>query len=73
MNFIRNRLDPRTPHVVPRSYRTYQYRVYVVKLWHKRPYFAINRSFLPGIASVGHIDPYNEKYQDRPKGTPSGS
>ena len=27
------------------------------------PYFVINRYFLPDIACVGHMDPYNELYK----------
>ena len=29
----------------------------------KRPYFPLNRSFLPDIAELGHIDPYTELYK----------
>ena len=63
MNFINIKLEPRLPLVVPRHYR-----VYIVERGPKRPYFALNRRFLPDIAWVGYIDPYNEhyKYQVRP-------
>ena len=63
MNFISIKLDPSLPLVVSRHYRNILYRVYIVTIGTKRPYFALNRRFLPDIAWVGYIDPYNELYK----------
>ena len=69
MNFISIRLDPRLPLVVPRFSRTYLYWACIVRIGPKKPYFALDRSFLPEITWVGHIarvdyiDPYNELYK----------
>ena len=60
MNFMSIRLDHRITLVVPRSYRTHPYGAFK---GHKSPYFVQNRSFLPDIAWVGHIDPYNKLYK----------
>ena len=54
---------------------------YIESFTYKRSYKdefkngTVNRSFLPDITQVGHIDPYNEldKYQGGTKDTPSGS
>ena len=50
-------LDPRLPLVVSRHYRNLLYRAYIVKIGPKRPYFSLNRWFLPVVAWVGYIDP----------------
>ena len=75
MSFISIRLDPRLPLVVPRYHRNVIYSAYIVKIGPKSPLFALNRWFLPDIAWVGSIDPYNElyKYQFGPYNTSSGS
>ena len=37
----------------------------MVEIGPKSPYFALNMSFLPDIACVGHIDPYYELYKNQ--------